>query len=185
MTNGPKPSWRRPVPSSSPSSTLTSCKTPIDTNNLVVLGAVDQATMIYAVPLFGNPERKLQQRQGSDYSTSWADSVMAATGLEEALKLLDDADLRKKGGDAFSVDTVPLTGSRSITRRARCCSVRTTATVARTSPATRSSPHRERLHAPEHRPGHPRRLSGRCTSPAAPGPTSKRSPNVPCCSGRR
>jgi hypothetical protein len=80
----------------------------IDTNNAVVLGAVDQATMIYAVPLFGNPERKLQQRQGSDYSTSWADSVLAATGLEEALKLLDDADLRKKGGDAFSVDTVPL-----------------------------------------------------------------------------
>jgi hypothetical protein len=80
----------------------------IDTNNLVVLGAVDQATMIYAVPLFGNPERKLQQRQGADYSTSWADSVMAATGLEEALKLLDDADLRKKGGDAFSVDTVGL-----------------------------------------------------------------------------
>jgi hypothetical protein len=78
----------------------------IDTNNLVVLGAVDQATMIYAVPLFGNPERKLQQRQGADYSTSWADSVMAATGLEEALKILDDADLRKKAGNAFSVDTV-------------------------------------------------------------------------------
>jgi hypothetical protein len=85
-------------------------QTAIDTNDLVVLGAVDQATMIYAVPLFGNPERKLQQRQGSDYSTSWADSVMAATGLEEALKLLDDADLRKKGGDAFSVDTVPAYG---------------------------------------------------------------------------
>lgn len=81
----------------------------IDIDNQIVLGAVDQATMIYAVPLFGNPERKLQQRQGADYSTSWADSVKAATGLEEALDLLDEVDIRKKVGDAFSVDTVSLT----------------------------------------------------------------------------
>jgi hypothetical protein len=71
-----------------------------------VLGPVDQATLVYAVSLFANPERKLQQRQGADYSTSWADSNKAATGLEEALAILDEAGVRRGAGSAFTVDTV-------------------------------------------------------------------------------
>jgi hypothetical protein len=77
-------------------------------DDTVLLGAVDQATLVYAVSLFANPERKLQQRQGADYSTSWADSVKAATGLEEALAILEEAGIRRKGGGAFAVDTVPI-----------------------------------------------------------------------------
>lgn len=70
------------------------------------LAALDEATLTYAVRLFGNPERKLQQRQGADYSTSWADSVKAASGLEEALAILDGAGLRGTSGKAFTIDTV-------------------------------------------------------------------------------
>jgi hypothetical protein len=75
-------------------------------NNEAKLAAVDQATLIYATPLFANPERVLQRRQGSDYSVSFADGSDAANGLKEALAILDAADLRP-GGDAFAVDTVP------------------------------------------------------------------------------
>ena len=63
--------------------------------------------MVYAVPIFANPERVLQRRQGSDYSVSFADGSEAATGLKEARAILTAAGFGGQGGDAFSVDTVP------------------------------------------------------------------------------
>jgi hypothetical protein len=71
------------------------------------LAALDEATLVYATPLFANPERVLQRRQGTDYSVSFADGSDAANGLKEALAILDAVELRG-GGKAFSVDTVPM-----------------------------------------------------------------------------
>lgn len=73
------------------------------------LEAVDEATLAYAVPIFANPERVLQRRQGSDYSVSFSDSSDAATGLKEARAILAAAGFGAANRDAFSVDTVPLT----------------------------------------------------------------------------
>jgi hypothetical protein len=71
------------------------------------LAALDEATFAYAVPIFANPERVLQRRQGADYSVSFADGSEAATGLKEARAILDAAGFSAAGA-AFTVDTVPL-----------------------------------------------------------------------------
>jgi len=74
------------------------------------LAALDEATMAYAVPIFANPERVLQRRQGSDYSVSFADGSDAATGLKEARAILTAAGFGGAGSGAFSVDTVSAGG---------------------------------------------------------------------------
>ena len=74
------------------------------------LAALDEATMAYAVPLFRNPERRLQARQGAEYSTSWADSVRAASGIDEARTILTAAGFGATSGGAFTVDTAPNAG---------------------------------------------------------------------------
>lgn len=70
------------------------------------LDAVDEATMAYAVPIFANPERVLQRRQGSDYSVSFADGSDAATGLKEARQIIAAAGFGGGSSGAFTVDTV-------------------------------------------------------------------------------
>lgn len=70
------------------------------------LDAIDAATMVYAVPIFANPERVLQRRQGADYSVSFADGSEAATGLKEARAILSAAGFGGPVGGAFAVDTV-------------------------------------------------------------------------------
>lgn len=72
------------------------------------LAALDEATMAYAIPIFANPERVLQRRQGSDYSVSFADGSEAASGLKEARAILFAAGFGGSNSDAFSVDTVSM-----------------------------------------------------------------------------
>lgn len=52
------------------------------------LAAFDQAVLAYAKLMFSNPERVLQRRQGSDFSVSFGDSSLAATGLREVQAIL-------------------------------------------------------------------------------------------------
>lgn len=68
------------------------------------LDALDEATMAYAVPIFANPERVLQRRQGTDYSVSFADGSDAATGLKEARAILAGAGFGGQSSGAFAVD---------------------------------------------------------------------------------
>jgi hypothetical protein len=77
--------------------------------NATKLGALDEATMVYAVPIFANPERVLQRRQGSDYSVSFSDGSEAVTGLREARAILSGAGFGASASAAFSVDTVSVT----------------------------------------------------------------------------
>jgi len=73
------------------------------------LDALDEATMAYAVPIFANPERVLQRRQGSDYSVSFGDGSDAASGLKEARQILNAAGFGDSIKSAFTVDTVQTT----------------------------------------------------------------------------
>lgn len=77
-----------------------------DDDDTAKLGALDEATLAYAIPIFANPERVLQRRQGSDYSVSFADGSEAATGLKEARAILSAAGFGGSGKNAFEVDTV-------------------------------------------------------------------------------
>jgi hypothetical protein len=77
--------------------------------NEAKLAALDEATLAYAVPIFANPERVLQRRQGADYSVSFADGSEAASGLKEARAILSAAGFGGAGKGAFAIDTVPVT----------------------------------------------------------------------------
>jgi hypothetical protein len=68
------------------------------------LAALDEATLVYAVPIFENPGRRLQRRLG-DFSESFADSNEAASALKEARAILSAAGFGG-AGKAFAIDTV-------------------------------------------------------------------------------
>lgn len=84
------------------------------------LAALDEATYAYAVPIFANPERVLQRRQGSDYSVSFADGSDAATGLKEARAILSAAGFGGSNSGAFTVDMV---SSSFLEQHAEWCSL--------------------------------------------------------------
>jgi hypothetical protein len=65
------------------------------------LAAVDEAVLEYARRRFVNPERLMQAREGSDQSSSYADSSDAATGRKEVQEILRGAF----GNRAVSVRT--------------------------------------------------------------------------------
>lgn len=71
------------------------------------LAAFDQAVLAYAKLMFSNPERVLQRRQGSDFSVSFGDSSLAATGLREVQAILSGYfSLRRAASGWLASDVV-------------------------------------------------------------------------------